>query len=256
MMTIEQALAEMSALQEAYAADTSQNQFKLLLCGHPGSGKTWFTHTAPTPIHYDSFDPGGTKAIRQFFGENTHIVDSRWEKEDREDPRAFQVWLKEFNRRRSKGYFNHIATYVLDSQTRFERSGMNKILKDRGAAGSAPLWQKDYTPQKFEILNAILKVVDLPCNVIVIAHLYPEYDDDGKIINYNIITTGQNRVDIPALFDEIWVMDPRERSSGTEYRIRTQSTNLLTARTRMPNLEAIETLTLREMLEKGGFFNE
>jgi hypothetical protein len=73
------------------------------------------------------------------------------------------------------------------------------------------------------------------------------------------MTTGQGMVTIPLLFDEIYVMSTKEKSSGTEYTLLTQSTKLHMARSRMSKnglLQPVEKPDIKALLKKAGLSRE
>ncbi len=67
-----------SEVKELYGNDTRQDSFNLLLCGDSGAGKTFLASTCRKPVHIDSFDPGGTKHLKQWIDRGEIIVDTRY----------------------------------------------------------------------------------------------------------------------------------------------------------------------------------
>ncbi len=105
-------------IQEMYRNDDSQNSFNLLCTGETGTGKSYLLRTARRPIHIDSFDPGGTKCLRDEIGKGIIIADTRWENDDPFKPTVWNAWVKETQARMKLGYFDHLGTYVIDSSTK------------------------------------------------------------------------------------------------------------------------------------------
>jgi hypothetical protein len=241
--------------QKFYRDDKRQDTFNLLLLGEHGSGKTYLARTARKPVFIDSFDPGGTKCLKDLIETGKVISDTRWESEIPIKPFAFPQWLSAMEERKRVGLFDHIGTYVLDSCTSWSKAIMNNILKKAGIAGSAPRFTKDYTPQKVAIENSIYEMLDLPCDLIMTGHLEQYKDEGAGVIRYRFLTTGKGSIVIPTLFDEIWVMDPKDASDGVSYRILTQSTGTHVCRSRLagPNkLAKYEKPNLKEILKKVG----
>lgn len=243
-------------LAEKYKNDRKQTSFNLLLLGEMGSGKTFLIRTARKPVHIDSFDPGGSKGLSDFIAAGDIIVDSRYESEKPLKPFAFAEWKTVMDSRIRSGYFNHIGTYVLDSSTTWSKAIMNDILKKAGLAGTSPRFTKDYQPQKTAIENAIYEMLDLPCDFILTGHLEPFTDEaDSGRTRFRYMTTGKGALVIPTLFDEVWVMDPKETSNGVEYRILTQNTGTYTCRSRLAKkgmLNQYEKPDIKEILKKAG----
>ncbi len=243
-------------LSEMYKNDARQLSFNLLLLGEMGTGKTFILRTARKPVHIDSFDPGGTKGLRDEIAAGDVIVDTRWEAENPLDPQVFPQWQMEMDNRINSGYFNHIGTYVLDSSTTWSKSIMNDVLRKAGIAGSAPRFTKDYTPQKVAIENSIYLCLDLPCDFVITGHLEPYHDEQSGMTRFRFLTTGKGAIILPTLFDEIWIAQTKETSGGNEYRVLTQTTETYTARSRLAKnglLEMYEKPDIKEILRKTGY---
>ena len=255
MEQIEEARTEAKRLAELYANDPRQKSFNALVLGELGTGKTFIARTARKPVHIDSFDPGGTKSVRNEIAKHEIIVDSSYESEDCLSPFAYQQWKTNFERRRKAGYFSQLGTYMLDSSTLWAETIMNRILQKAGIPGTPPRFTKDYTPQKIEILNMLRWCLDLPCDFILTGHLEQFEDAVDSTIRYRYMTTGKGAIIIPTLFDEVFIMTPKETSDGVKYRLLTKNTGTYTARSRLAAgglLETYEEPNIKAILAKAG----
>lgn len=242
-----------SELQEMYKNDPRQDSFNLLLLGPYGSGKSFLTRTCRKPVHIDSFDPGGTKGLKRWIEAGEIIVDTCYEAEDREAPWAYIAWKETYRRRFIEGYYNYLGTYILDSSTLWNEAIMNWHLKSESRAGKAPHFTKDYVPQKIEILNMLKTLLDLPCDFILTGHLEPNKDEVTGALSYEYLCVGKASLIIPLEFDEIWVMRTEETSSGTNYKIQTQSNEMYRAASRLAQdglLNFYEEPDIKKILEK------
>jgi hypothetical protein len=245
-------LKELNNITNYYNNDPQQKKFNVLLTGESGSGKSFLSRTCRFPVHFDSFDPGGTKCVRDLIDQRKIIVDSKYESENPKKPFAFEEWKKNFEWREKNGYFNMFGTYFLDSATTWADSIMNWLLKKAGIPGEAPRFTKDYTPQKIEIKNWMRRILELPCDVVVTGHLKLTENPSGGNV-FRLLTTGDGAIHIPLLFDEIWVAKTKEKASGTEYQILTQSTGLYMARSRLAKdglLDPIEVPDMKVLRKK------
>lgn len=260
--------AEAQNLQKMYIEDPKQNSFNLLLLGESGSGKTTLCATARQPIHIDSFDPGGTKALMPLVKEGRAIIDTRWESEDPTKEaikktsgapgfeQAYIQWKHEFERRLKMGYFDHIGTYVLDSCTTWSLAIMNWVLKKDGMLGQAPRFTKDYGPQKIEIQNYIKKMLDLPCDFILTGHLESDKDEVSGRIKYKFMTTGKAEVIVPLQFDEIWTCVAEQKGmTSVDYKVLTAKNGAYPGSSKLAALghfSVYEDPNIKALLKKAG----
>lgn len=248
-------LAEAAKTRVAYAADKRQESFNLLLLGESGSGKSTFSDTCRFPVHIDSFDPGGSKGLRETIKAGKIIVDSSYESENPITPTAYLAWKQSFEHKLRIGYFNHIGTYYLDSATMWSYAIMNWILKKEGIAGQAPRFTKDYGPQKIEIRNQLQKCLDLPCDFVLTGHLESDKDEvDGKV-KYKFMTTGKGDITIPLLFDEIWTMIAESKSREVAYSVLTKKNGAYPGATRIGRgkFDTFEKPDMKYLLKKAGW---
>jgi hypothetical protein len=246
---------QVEKLQKMYREAPKSSSWKILLLGESGTGKTFLLRTARKPIHLDCFDPGNTKNLKELITKGELVPDIRWENEDPTNPSVFREWEKVMKERLRTGYFDHFGTYCLDSSTTWTQAIMNQQMKSEGLAGKPPRFTHDYTPQKAAITNWISDLMRLPCDFIFTGHLEGNKDEVSGQMSYRYMVTGKASITIPLLFDEIWVMDPKQTSNGVEYRILTQATGRHLARSRMAAaglLKAYEKPDIKAMLKKCG----
>ncbi len=262
------AAAELKRVKDYYAGDPLQKRFSALITGETNAGKTFILRTARRPIHIDSFDPGGTKCLRDLITSGDIIVDTRYENDDPYDPKAFADWMRATDIRFQIGYFKQFGTYCLDSATTFGEAIMNYGLGNKGHAGETPQMRHDYMPQKTLMNNYIRKLMTLPCDFIFTGHLKKEskvLSVDSKTgivreeVKYRFYTTGQAVVTIPLLFDEIYVITGKTGREGPIREMLIDSLGEYVARSRLKAkgmLNSIEPPNLKELLKKAGFSTE
>ena len=213
-LDIKKHFADISAY---YQESTQTGKGNFLLVGGIGAGKTHALPTAPGPILIDSFDPGGCRTIRVEIEKGRVFVDSQYEKEDGREPFAYKKWEENFNNRLASGIFDQIGTYCIDSGTNWLDAMMNEILRQNKRAGTTPQLQ-DYGTQQIYTTTYLKLVAAIPCNFIMTAHIDTFRDEvDGKV-HTSLLAAGKNKVKIPLLFDEVYVMERKaiRNQQGTE----------------------------------------
>jgi hypothetical protein len=259
------AAAELKRVKDYYNQDPLQKRFSALITGETNAGKNYILRTCRKPIHVDSFDPGGTKCVRDLIQSGDVIADTRWENDDPYEPKVFAEWMKTTDLRFHLKYFEQFGTYFLDSATTFGEAVMNYQLGNKSRAGESPQRNQDYMPQKTYMTNYIKKLMTLPCDFILTGHLREikkliHLDTKTGIahedIKYRFYTTGQAVVTIPLLFDEIYVIVGSEGREGPKREMLIDSLGTYIARSRLKSkglLNAVEPPDIKALLKKAGF---
>jgi len=255
---------EIQRIRDFYEGDPLQRRFSALVCGGIGAGKTYMLKTCRKPIHVDSFDPGGTKCLREEIAKGDIIADTQWETDDPLNPDKFAKWMKAIDLRLQLNYFDHFGTYCLDSATTWGDAVMNYQLNSQDRAGTAPKWSTDYVPQKVMMTNYIRKLMNIKCDFILTGHLReiedvisvdPKTQVKRKNVYYRFYTTGQAVLTIPLLFDEIYVLVGEESSSGVRRKLMIDAQGEYIARSRLKSngkLNDKEEPNIKELLKKIG----
>lgn len=259
---------ELKRVKEYYNQDPLQQRFSALVTGETNAGKTYLLRTARKPIHIDSFDPGGTKCLRDLIEKGDVVADTRWEDDDPYNPKVFAEWMKAVDIRFHTKYFHQFGTYCLDSATTFGEAVMAYGLGTKSRAGESPQHRHDYMPQKTFMTNYIKKLMTLPCDFIMTGHLREirkvlSVDSKSGVVReevkYRFYTTGQAVVTIPLLFDEIYVITGSEGPGGPKREMLIDSLGTYIARSRLKangKLNSIEPPDLKALLKKAGFPTE
>jgi len=249
---------EFEEIRALYNSQAQQKSFNALVYGDFGTGKTQVLKTCRRPIHVDSFDPGGTKTVRDEIKAGWILADTRYEVEDPMKPTAFELFDKEYHRRKRDGYFDAIGTYVIDSATTWANAAMNLILRKAGRLGGPP-FQQDYLPAMSMIENAIKDMTTLPCDVILTAHLDVDKDEATGRMFVGPMFVGKLKQRIPLLFDELYCAQIKKSAAGEQYILLTKSDGIFKARTRLGKggiFDAAEVPDIKALLKKAGYPTE
>jgi hypothetical protein len=249
---------ELSDLQKLYQDSTHNKAYNALIYGPMGTGKTNILRTARQPVLIHSFDPGGTKTIRDEIAAGGIIADTRYEIEDAKKPTAFEAWDREYFRLKNGGMFDKIGTFAIDSATTWSSAAMNVTLKKAGRPAATPQ-QNDYLPTMVMLENAIKDMTSLPCDIILICHEDTDKDEGSGKMFVGPLFIGKLKYRIPVLFDEIYYANTKESSTGVSYSLLTRSTGLYKARTRLGKggiFETYEVQDIKALLKKAGYSTE
>lgn len=239
-----------------YSEEAVNNTFNALLLGQMGTGKTYSLLTAPRPLVLHSFDPGGSKSLRDANGnlpEGVYV--ETFEIEDSNSPTQYMAWERRFNELRRDKFFDNVGTFAIDSITTFTGALMNMILKKGNRPGTPPQLQ-DYMQQMIAIMDIVKVCASLPCNFVAIGHIVAEKDEvTGRMQTFPMIT-GQLKEKLPTLFDEVYVATVAHSRTGPSYKFRTIPDGYYQARSRLAasgKLEELEEPNFKHILKKTGY---
>lgn len=221
----------------AHYATSSQasNFYSFFIYGEGGAGKSRSALTIPGPGHVISFDPGGTKVLKDHIDSGRITVDTRFE-----DPKykgnakdCFHAFMDEYNRLTDKGVFKQLGDaggwFMVDSGTFL----LEALLKSctRGEVPTLP----EYNKMGILAIEMIGILARTPCNLILTGHVELYKDDERGKIHAGILVSGKKlKVKLPLLFDEVYYVEGKEENSGSvTYTYQTANNGFYQARTRM-----------------------
>lgn len=249
-------------ISKMYEDDPRSLTFNGIIYGAPKVGKTSVIDTCPGPVLVHSFDPGGSKPLREGMESGRILVDSSFEQDDANSPRAFAAWEKEMTLLIKDKFFDYCGTFVLDSMTTWAQCIMYDVIykaavKSNGKRkkGSHPR-QQDWMPQMNIIEKWMRTLVGLPCNCLLLGHDDLPTNEDGEPIDdRSMMITGKLKKRVPALFDEVYYMHIASAVKG-ERKLQTQPKNRISAGSRLGyggKLELQEDPDIKAILKKVGY---
>lgn len=244
---------EFESIRAMYKKDPRQGTFNALILGKSGTGKTNCLKTCRAPVLLHSFDPGGSKTIRDEIATGRILCDTRFETEDPRRPTAYNMWENEFRKLRDGKFFDNIGTYCIDSLTTFSDALIHEMLNRAKRAGQ-PMQKQDWGAFLNGMMESVNSILNLPCDVIITGHLAMTTDDVTGRGEAGILIGGQSKDRLPILFDEVYIATAQETAKAIEYKFITANTGFYNARTRIGagKFSTYEEPNIKALLKKAG----
>lgn len=218
------------------------NQRKVLVYGDSGTGKTVFALSFPGPTYVFDFD-GKISSGAAYYAQDkerlNNIEYDTYSQSSQERPAArFEEKLREFEKLASEGKFP-FKTVVLDSFTTFTEAMMREILqanpaiqRTRSPTTVIPA-QLDYRIQNIHVKTLVNRVITLPANVVVLAHIKTEKDElTGRILNQPNAPGGLATY-LPVVFEEVYRSFVDVKGNERSYMAQTQADMQFMARSQI-----------------------
>jgi len=116
-------------ISQMYNDDPRSKTYNAIIYGPPKVGKTAILDTCVAPILVHSFDPGGSKVLIEGIKSGRILVDTQFEQDNADRPRAFLAWEKEMNALIAEKFFDHVGTFALDSMTTWAQCIMYDVIR-------------------------------------------------------------------------------------------------------------------------------
>ena len=235
-------------LKKPFTGKDRKFNLKMLFVGNSGSGKTDFaaSYTAG-PTHFYMFDKGGEKTIEkklnQRKGSSHDISVDIFSSNDH----TFSDFWHQYEQDGKDGFFDEMASQnglvVFDSTTALNMKALTEV-KALNSVGKIsigkPLNLKNSMNQPYwgQLLSWIStfmsSVQELPCAVIVTAHLHILMNSNQEVVARYPYVNGQFRQLLPVDFDECYLMESR----GSTYKIHFKETNKFEAKSRVFSMKS------------------
>lgn len=223
--------------------------------GGIGTGKTHVLKTARKPILLDSWDPGGSKVLREEI-KRGEVIPSRFEKDNYKVPTTYSHWEREFEQKLRLKMFDHVGTYCIDSLGPWLASMLHMVVysqaqkPDKARPEFIPAIQ-DYLIVQMTFNDIVRKFLELPCDVILTGHTILDKDELTGEIYTQLKIQRSLQIDIPACFDEVYVTKV-VGIQEPKYEFQTRTVGNVQAKTRLGCLQLYEPQDIKAILKKGG----
>jgi len=210
---------------------TPESEFtKVLVVGPPGSGKSIFAASFPTPgFVFDTANGIQSYRGKDFDYETYPKTGLGWVKFEKDS----QVVKKSVEEQKYK-------TVVIDDTTSLGDIAMERALQldPKRSATGGPIWNIHYMMVRNLVEGKLRQFVDLKCNIVLIAHMDIVTDQEsGNIIAIQPLLTGQLAVRVPGSFDEVYYATTRREGQVTKWLLQTSPIGLKDARSRLSGKE-------------------
>ncbi len=196
---------------------------KVMSVGESGEGKSIFAASFPMPGFL--FDFG--KEIQSYKGkdlwfEQYELSAAGWGKYEK-DFLELKKAIKEGHRFPGDEGPGTYQTVIVDNVSAMTDVCMEKALQldPKRSPTGGPLWQVHYSMVKNLMEGRLRQLLNLECNLVLIAHLDTIKDEEGAVIGVEPSMTGKLSADVPAYFDEVYYHSHRKEDGETKWFIQT-----------------------------------
>jgi hypothetical protein len=199
---------------------------KVMSVGNPGSGKSVFASTFPTPGYIFDFARGIiTYRGLDFDYDQFSMSPIGWVE--------FEKALAKLKTDMKEGKYKTVIVDDLSGMTDLAMERSLQLDPKRNPSGG-PVWNTHYSMVKNLMEGRLRQIMDLDCNVVFIAHLNVIKDEaTGNIIGVEPMLTGQLSTKIPGYFNEVFYHTVRKESGDLRWLVQTVPIGYNNARSRL-----------------------
>lgn len=204
---------------------------KVMSVGESGTGKSSFAASFPTPGFVFDF---GNEIIsyrgNDFDYEQYELNATGWAKYERD--------FVNVKKAVSEGKY---YTVVVDNVSAMTDLAMEKALQldPKRSATNGPIWNVHYGMVKNLMEGRLRQLINLNCNLVLIAHIDTQKDENGAIIGVEPSMTGSLSADVPAYFHEVYYHSTRKEGGDTKWLVQTVPIGRNHGRSRLSGTERL-----------------
>jgi len=186
---------------------------KVMSVGNSGTGKSIFASSFPIPGFV--FDFGGE--IISYKGKNFDY------EQFEVSPQGWAQFERNFIQVKKDVKEGKYKTVIIDNLSSMSDLAMEKALQldPKRSATNGPLWQVHYSMVKNLMEGKLRQIINLDCNLVLIAHLDTLKDDNGAVIGVEPSLTGKLSADVPGYFSEVYYHEVRKINGETKWMVQT-----------------------------------
>jgi hypothetical protein len=233
-------------MPEKLSALETSSRLKILIYGHSGVRKTCFACEFPGPIYVADFD-GKISSARNWLADRPEKLeaityDSFVEGQNPLIKTAFGRYYKqllELEKFAAAPEPFPYATVVLDSITTYTQAMLHEVMSQHPGAKRYDKWTpalQDYGIATSHFKIYLLRLLSLPCNVIVTAHIQLTKDEKTGALVYEPLIYGKLPGLLPIWFEEVYRAYVEDSKEGRKYLMQTQASRKYRARSQIKGL--------------------
>lgn len=218
---------------------------KVMSVGPSGEGKSIFAASFPTPgFLFDFGDEALSYRGKDFDYESYSLSPLGWAKYEK-DFITLKKCLIEGIRFPQEGESTQAKeryqTVAVDNVTAMTSLCMERALQldPKRSETGGPIWNVHYPLVKNLMEGRLRQLIDLPANVILIAHMDVDKDKEGAVIGVGPMLTGQLSVTIPSYFQEVYYHSHRKEGNDTRWVMQTIPIGMNHGRSRLSGKERL-----------------
>ena len=198
---------------------------KSIVIGPPGTGKSVFASSFPTPGFVFDFSNG----ILIYRG-----LDFDFE----QYPTSAQGWIKfeqDFNTVKPLAGTKY-QTIVVDDVTAWEDLAMERAMQldPKRSPSGGPIWNVHFQMVRNLMEGKIRRFLELPCNLVMICHMNLIQDQEtGQVLAIEPLVVGKLSKTITGFFDEVYFSSTRKVGDKIEWQLQTVPIGMKQARSRL-----------------------
>lgn len=203
---------------------------KAYVIGDPGTGKSVFASTFPSPGFVFDFDNGIDSYRGKDFDYECFPL----------DPKGWILFEKTLAQVRKDVAEGKYKTVIVDSTTSMTDLAMERAMQidPKRSPTNGPLWNVHYQMVKNLMEGRLRQIINLPCNVVVLGHMEIKMNQEtGAVIAVEPMLTGQLSTKIPGYFDEVYYTKTKQKEGKTIFQLQTVAKGYYKARSRMRGIE-------------------
>lgn len=183
-------------MPNAKDVSVSTEWLKVMCVGESGTGKSVFAASFPTPGFI--FDFG--KEILSYRGKDFDYAQYDL------SAKGWSEYERDFITVRKAVDEGKYQTVIVDNVSAMTDVCMEKAMQldPKRSATGGPLWNVHYQMVKNLMEGKLRQLINLECNLVLIAHLETIKDEDGSVIGVEPSLTGKLSADVPSYFDEVY----------------------------------------------------